>query len=320
MSGGITLERENVLKSVNVRYDSSGNNVGVRQKDFSIEDLNEEDLEENNGNIGLDYFTNENKRIQESDTSSESNPEGSETSDVMMGQRFAEEEQQSRAPEGMSYEEIQHKKAFFLSKLKRLQNKGHETSRRLGPEHSLEEIQNEVMRIDKEIEIDNGINYCKKGLMFFVTTIEMLNTKFDPVGAKLDGWSNLVMSEQDNYEDVFEELYEKYSTKIQMGPEIKLISMIAGSAFMFNLQKSLVDKAMNSNDILGSINNLMKKKGQEPQEMRGPSTDTDDLLRKLASSSDVSDVSSILSDSDAEEIKVVSVPIKKKAGRPRKQK
>jgi hypothetical protein len=91
-----------------------------------------------------------------------------------------------------------------------------------------------------------------------------------------------------------------------MAPEIKLISMIAGSAFMFHLQKSLLN------------NESLSRKQRD---MSGPELDTDEMLEAL-NEEIVSDISSEISVNESvESIKIEpqtkKIPIKKR-GRPRK--
>ena len=208
-----------------------------------------------------------------------------------------------QAPE-MTYEQIQQKKSFYLSQLKRMENRGMPVSRRYGMEHSLEQIQGEVMRLKKEVQIDAGVDYCRQGLMFCVSTIEMADGKFK-LGGDLGGWSQAVMGNIDSYDEVFEELYEKYFSNSTVSPEIKLISMLAGSAFMFSLQK----KMMNGQGF-----------AQHQREMEGPSDNVDDLLRQLNDEVDIDDVSSVSSVASSEPQLVQEtkkIPIKRR-GRPKK--
>ena len=57
----------------------------------------------------------------------------------------------------------------------------------------------------------------------FITAIEFLNNKFDPLDLKLDGWSESIHENINDYDDVFEELHEKYKGKGEMAPELKLL-------------------------------------------------------------------------------------------------
>jgi uncharacterized membrane-anchored protein YhcB (DUF1043 family) len=303
----IHIERENDQKTFNLK----NNNTPFQGIS------NHNDYEDTSESIGLDFLANNDKRNVVAEES-EDEEESEEEEDHMLNADYSMGNNNDVSPAvSMTYEEIQHKKAFFLGQLKRLEKKGHVSSRRFGPEHSMEEIEGEVLRIKKEIEIDSGIEYCKQGLVFFANTIEMANKSFDPVGAKLDGWSNLIMNTRDDYDEVFEELYEKYGSKVSMGPEMKLISMVAGSAFMFHYQKSMVDKAMNSVNVSES---MKKTKDKFDSQMRGPSVSDEQMLQSLAESdSDVSDVSSDSSEESVQE-KIINIPAPTKKGRGRPKK
>ena len=310
----ISLSRDDENKIINMNEDSRDeasikfqrNNHEEESFDFFKEEKPEEE------NFGLNFIANENKRISDSEKSFSDDEHGSEASseNIFMKDNLEDGKEEINSYQELSYEEIQQQKAYYLSQLKRLEAKGHFASRRLSMEHSLNDIKNEVVKIRKEIEVDRGVNYCRQGLMFCVSTIEMLNNKYDPFGVELDGWSNVIMADKESYDDVFEELYEKYSSKMAMAPEIKLISMIAGSAMMFHLQKSLMSKHFTPKT------NFTPER-QASQKMRGPSVDSEELLRKL-NSDDFSDASSVISDSfsDVEKSsKVISIPQPKKRGR-----
>lgn len=327
------IEHENPDKSMSIgTVNTPIEDIKFKSRQFD-QFKHREPSDEEGETLGLNFLANQDKKVDKSsDSFSEQSrgeypPSQSEGGGYMDNAYMREDMggDDNYQEQGLSYEEIQHQKAFYLSQLKRLEKKGHFCSRRLGTEHSLSEIKGEVLKIKKEIEIDRGINYCKKGLMFFVTTIEMLNNRYDPFDIELDGWSNVMMADQDNYDDVFEELYEKYNTKVSMSPEIKLISMVAGSAMMFHLQKSLVNKHLSGNGggLLGSLGNFannftQREKSPEPQKMKGPSVDTDELLRKL-NTDDFSDISSNTSADQGPSAVEISVPVQKKKGRPRKK-
>ncbi len=236
----------------------------------------------------------------EEDEEEEEDEEYKEDNNVFMRETENYEE------EKLSHEEIQQQKSHYLYQLNRMRKRGIETSRRFGMEHSLDEIRGEVFRLKREIDMDNSIDYCRQGLMFCVSTIEMLNGQYN-LGGKLNGWSQVVMGNIESYDDVFEELYEKYYSSVKMAPEIKLISMVAGSAFMFHLQKSL-------------LNNETFAPRQ--REMTGPELDIDGLIGELNEGVDLDDISSVTSSEKS--IKIIveddkkTIPIKKR-GRPKKK-
>lgn len=248
----------------------------------------------NNEDIDLEMLANKDLLAEESeieDDNDEDNQNFSQTNDYLDTPGFDEDQDQKPDDHGMSYEEIEREKAIYLSKLNRLLTNPNVSGRHLNSAHSLGEIKAEVFRIQKDIEVLNGLNYSKQGLMFCVNTLEMLSKGFTE---NLDGWSQVMMNDinNHNYDQVLEELYEKYSKHVTAGPEVRLIFMIASSAFMFSLQKALVEKSLNGGKKGESfLESLMSKfrgseKPQNVNDISGPSFNVDDL-------SDVSSVSSV---------------------------
>jgi len=104
----------------------------------------------------------------------------------------------------------------------------------------------------------------------------------------------------DDYDEVFEELYVKYRSKMHVAPEIKLIMMLGGSAMMFHLTNSMFKSVMpNMNDVIkqnpGLVQNMMtavqntvpKSQQQgtpengERHEMQGPGFDISSLMGNI---------------------------------------
>ena len=75
-------------------------------------------------------------------------------------------------------------------------------------------------------------------MMAFVAGTEFLNSRYDPFDLKLDGWSETVHENSDDYDDIFEELHEKYKDKEKVAPELRLMMSLAGSAFMYHMTNS----------------------------------------------------------------------------------
>lgn len=207
-----------------------------------------------------------------------------------------------------TYREILEEKQDLLFKLGRLNKSGY-GSKKFTLAARLEDIRAEYLRVKRERDLDKSIRFSRKVLLTCVSGIEFFNEKFDPLGAKLDGFSENVHENIGDYDDVFEELHDKYSGKSKLPPEIRLISMVAGSAFTFHLTKSLINTAIpNVNDILrnnpdlaaniqstvlSSMNNSNdpvsnmvrygmqeKMKQRQSGEMRGP-TGVDNILEQL---------------------------------------
>lgn len=138
-----------------------------------------------------------------------------------------------------TFEETQKDKFNLLCNLERLEQRGFKISKTFSMESDYNEMKREYDRITRKLEIDKSVRFQRKMLIAFVTAIEFLNTKFDPLEIKLDGWSESVHENVNDYDDIFEELHDKYKEKADMAPELKLVLMLAGSGFMFHLTQSI---------------------------------------------------------------------------------
>ena len=158
-----------------------------------------------------------------------------------------------------TYEEIQQEKQKLLFNLERLQKQGYPPSKKFSMASSYDDLLLEHDRLKKQRDVEKSIKFSRKILMAAVSGIEFINGKFDPFDIRLDGWSENIMENVSDYDEVFEELHEKYSDSVKMAPELKLIAMVAGSGFMFHLTNSLFKSATPKlSDILKQNPDIMK--------------------------------------------------------------
>jgi hypothetical protein len=71
----------------------------------------------------------------------------------------------------------------------------------------------------------------------------MMNDNFPFLGLKLKGWKDSVQDkiENEQFDDIFEELYEKYKGKSYMPPEVRLLFGIASSGFLCHYSNKMMD-------------------------------------------------------------------------------
>jgi hypothetical protein len=142
-----------------------------------------------------------------------------------------------------TYEQIQDRKDEGLARLKRFSGQGYQGAKRLSNTSTLLEIESQVKKLQSQKDLDNSIKTQQKYMIGAVTVIEFLNEKYNPFDLQLEGWSESVYEDISSYDDVFEELYEKYKNVISITPELRLLGMVAGSAAMFHFSKILMSKA-----------------------------------------------------------------------------
>jgi len=229
---------------------------------------------------GLDMFTNPNKRQTHGPAPPEMWDGGQEEPEQMGGDEYPPQMGGGGGGQQMpseGYKTIEDEKADLLNKISRLAKKGMNTSSRLTSYSDIEEIRTEYKRMTYAIEAERAIRFQKRMLVACVTGLEFLNKRFDPFDLQLDGWSENMMENQDDYDGVFEELYQKYNTKVNVAPEVKLIMMVGGSAMMFHLTNSMFKSAMpDMNKVLKQNPDLVKnmvdavQRTQSDAQQQGP--------------------------------------------------
>ena len=171
------------------------------------------------------------------------------------------------------YSSIDDEKADLLNKLTRLEKKGFSVNKKLNAYSNIDELRTEYKRIKYSIEVDQSLKFSRRMLIACVTGVEFLNKRYNPLDVQLEGWSESVMENVDDYDGVFEELYSKYKTKIDVAPEVKLIMMLGGSAMMFHLTNSMFKAAVpNMNDVMKQNPDLVKNMISAVQNTSTPSS------------------------------------------------
>lgn len=212
---------------------------------------------------------------------------------------YAIQEEERPSP---GYKSIDEEKADLVNKLGRLEKKGFTVNKRLNAYSGIDDLRTEVRRITYSIDVEKSIKFSRRMLIACCTGLEFLNKKYNPFEIQLDGWSENVMESVDDYDEVFEELYVKYRSKVAVAPEIKLIMMLGGSAMMFHLTNSMFKSVMpNMNDILkqnpGLVQNMVdavknttprnteapagEQPSEERYEMKGPGVDISSLMGNI---------------------------------------
>ena len=252
----------------------------------------------------IDSFANPNKQAQPSAPPPEAPVDYHEYDDEPDmdyggggGGYMMEEEEEKPSP---GFKTVDEEKADLVNKLGRLEKKGFTVNKRLNAYSPVDELRNEVKRITYSIDVDKSIKFSRRMLIACTTGLEFMNKKYNPFEIQLDGWSENVMENVDDYDEVFEELYVKYRSKMHVAPEIKLIMMLGGSAMMFHLTNSMFKSVMpNMNDVIkqnpGLVQNMMSavqntvpksQQGSEPSsdgkhEMQGPGFDISSLMGNI---------------------------------------
>ena len=157
-------------------------------------------------------------------------------------------------------EELLKEKFVLLRKLENLENKGIRLSKKYTIDSNYNEMKGEYELLKSEKEKSNSVKFQGKMLMAAITGIEFLNNRFDPFDIKLDGWSEQINENINDYDDIFNELHEKYKSKATMAPEIKFLFQLFGSGVMVHMTNTMFKSSIpGMDDIMKQNPELMQQ-------------------------------------------------------------
>lgn len=164
------------------------------------------------------------------------------------------------APIKMSPEETLREKLKLLRALEAMEKKGVQLTKKYTMDSPLAEMKGEYETIKADAEKKSSVKFQRQMMLAAVSGLEFLNGRFDPFDLKLDGWSEAVQENIEEYDDVFGELHEKYGGKAKMAPELKLLFMLGGSAAMLHMTNTMFKSAMpGMDDIMRQNPELMQQ-------------------------------------------------------------
>lgn len=135
------------------------------------------------------------------------------------------------------------KKMESLTLLERMDRKG-VGGTKMTVANSLEEINAEVARRKDSKGLEASLRFQRSMMTTVISGMEFLNSRYDPVGVKLDGWSESINENIEDYDEIFEELYDKYKDRTKVAPEVRLIMSLGLSGAMCHLTNTMFKSNM----------------------------------------------------------------------------
>jgi hypothetical protein len=276
-----TVELEKVTKPITFKKHerpkvTKDNNPGFNSKDYQ-------------------NFLNTSKTKKQPSTYSSSGSETGSYSDSYSGSESSSDSESSKSSSSVKPNEGANKKQQkreLLLKLVALEKRGIELTKKFSLSSKLSDLKFEYELHKNKAEIDVSVKFQQKVLVALVTGLEIANKTFDPIGAKLDGWSESVMDTLDDYESIFIKLHEKYKTRADLPPELQLLVTLVGSGFMFHMTKTFFNSAVNQKSsgensevlqkIMATMSNsqkVVKENNISSRPLSGPSTNYSNMLK-----------------------------------------
>ena len=213
--------------NINQDYQDSQKSINdYNEDDYSFEE--EDHVDNNENHIDYEQEKNDNSEIDDDNHDYHDNHD-----DVPINILHAQQKTQKRT---------------LVVKIKELQQRLYDIEtcpKTFTVSDSLEELEYEYERL---VELRNARStraWYRKLLLGLTNGIEWINHKWNPVGLKLDGWSTDLAATIDEFDDIFDELAEKYGGNIQsrISPELRLIALVLYSGMAYSVGQTLASKA-----------------------------------------------------------------------------
>lgn len=257
--GGIELLMNDKLKNAQSTSNSSSDNI---QKELDVlNELNDISIEEPSANESFKETNSfKNKPVFEIAKGTAKLDDVTETWDGFKEINSVNIEEVNTKSSKMSEKELLREKFEVLRKLDALETKGVTLSKKYDMDCELDEMKGEYEFHVNERERQNSIKFQGKVLTTMITGLEFLNGKFDPFDIKLDGWSEQLSENVDDFDEIFAELHDKYKSKAKMAPEIKLLFQLASSGIMIHMTNTMFKSALpGMDDIMRQNPDLMSQ-------------------------------------------------------------
>jgi len=298
--GNIYRNKDKISRSSRIETESDSDESKKSSNRGNIKKIYDDNISEASGRSGRSDESDESTASSRSNGSNGSN--GSDDSDGSDGsRRISRNKNKFLSPKEIIKNEINEKREIIYQ-LDRMESKGFKIPFKFNMNSDIEEMRTEYNRIIREKELDGSIRFQQKMLMAFISGTEYINGRYDPFSIKLDGWSEQVNENINDYDDIFEELHYKYkATGKKMAPELRLFISLSGSAFMFHLTSRMfkeqplpdVENVLRSNpELMKQFQNAAAKQyvmgNSAPQQMpqmsqnRGSSNDNMGLFNMVS--------------------------------------
>jgi hypothetical protein len=165
----------------------------------------------------------------------------------------------SSASSNMTDREKRRKKRTMIRNLEEWYDKGIiKTAPHFNMDSNYEEVEDEYEGAMEDKRKRNAVKLQQNWMITAINTIEYGNAMFNPFDISLDGWGESVSEDIDSYDEIFEQLHEKYKGG-KMSPELALLLKLGFSASVIHFSnKSLSTATPGYQDVMRQSPELMR--------------------------------------------------------------
>jgi len=160
---------------------------------------------------------------------------------------------------GLNEREKRRKKRNMIKNLENWHEKGIiKNVSRFTMDSSYDEVEDEYEGALEDKRKRDAVKMQRNWMITAINTIEYGNSMFDPFGISLDGWGESISEDIDSYDEIFEQLHDKYKGG-KMSPELSILMRLGFSASVVHFSnKALSTATPGFNDVIRQSPELMR--------------------------------------------------------------
>jgi len=160
---------------------------------------------------------------------------------------------------GLNEREKRRKKRNMIKNLEHWHEKGIiKNVSRFTMDSSYDEVEDEYEGALEDKRKRDAVKMQRNWMITAINTIEYGNSMFDPFGISLDGWGESISEDIDSYDEIFEQLHDKYKGG-KMSPELSILMRLGFSASVVHFSnKALSTATPGFNDVIRQSPELMR--------------------------------------------------------------
>lgn len=121
-------------------------------------------------------------------------------------------------------------KQELLYRIQQLQRDGYQPSKQMDMDSTIDEVRYELYRLTRDLNKDKSLKWYANSLITGSRMLEMANSKFDPFGLKLNGFSRNVTLNIDDFTPSLAAIHAQYSGRsTTTNPIVQLVMTLIGT-------------------------------------------------------------------------------------------
>lgn len=177
------------------------------------------------------------------------------------------------APSGMSTKARLAKKEMLM-RLEDAVRSGYVATERYDMNSPLEDLEAEVALYDQKVSHQALVDMLQDGIMTAIKLLEFANSRWDPIGCKMDGITEALYGRRTQLERAYGRLATKYSGGRELPPELSILFIIGGTILMTHISNTMMKPG--GIDLVGMMSSFKDLVGQPPrQAASGPAGPAD---------------------------------------------